>query len=46
MTDLGYSDKDFWLHTVQLARRGLFPVDRMKAQTQRQTLEIRRMLLP
>lgn len=31
MTDLGYSDTDFWLHTVQLARRGLFPVSSMKA---------------
>jgi hypothetical protein len=31
MTDLSYNDTDFWLHTVQLARRGLFPVGSMKA---------------
>jgi hypothetical protein len=31
MTDLSYNNADFWLYTVQLARRGLFPVDFMKA---------------
>ena len=31
MKDLGYSNTDFWINTVQLARRGLFPVGSMKA---------------
>jgi hypothetical protein len=31
MTDLSYGNTDFWLSTVQLARRGLFPVGSMKA---------------
>lgn len=31
MTDLSYSNTDFWLYTVQLARRGLFPLGSMKA---------------
>lgn len=31
MTDLSCSSAGFWLHTVQLARRGLFPVGSMKA---------------
>jgi hypothetical protein len=29
--DLSYGNADFWLYTVQLARRGLFPVGSMKA---------------
>ena len=31
MADLSYGNTDFWLYTVQLARRGLFPVGSMKA---------------
>jgi hypothetical protein len=30
MTDLSYRKADFWRHTVQLAKRGLFPVGAMK----------------
>jgi hypothetical protein len=31
MTDLDCSNSDFWTYTVQLAKRGLFPVGPMKA---------------
>jgi len=31
MSDLCYGNTDFWTYTVQLARRGLFPVGSMKA---------------
>jgi hypothetical protein len=31
MKDLSYSNTDFWTYTVQLAKRGLFPVGSMRA---------------